>query len=199
MKMKTQHIVIACIFATVLIAIAAFAVFGIGDDKIPGDLVDKIPENTDSQNNQNVYSARENTTFIDIHHADGGRILLYPEDPEFPAIEAECYKQIRCINSQIKTGFSSVELNAMKNNGTYVAINFSAPATFETSYIVDGSPKTITIDEAIFFFDSEYEALIITPMQNAAGVWRSSRDRGELKKLVDTIFQRLSGDNGTNI
>ncbi|WP_048152888.1 hypothetical protein [Methanolacinia paynteri] len=191
MKKKTKHILIACILAAALIVIAAFTVSGIGDDKIPPGQAEKIPESTESQNNPTPNTTRENTTFIDIHHADGGRIILYPEDPEFPAIEAECYEQIRCIISQIKTGFSSAELNAMKNNGTYVAINFSAPTTFETSYIVDGSPKTITIDEAIFFFDPEYEELIITPMQNAAGVWGTSRDREELKKLADPIFQKF--------
>ena len=191
MKTKTQHILTACILAAVLIVMVAFAVSGIGDNKIPPGPAEKIPESTDSQNNPTPSTIRENTTFIDIHHADGGRTILYPEDPEFPAIEAECYEQIRCIISQIKTGFSGAELNAMKNNGTYVAINISVPAAFETSYIVDGSPKTITIDEAIFFFDSEYEDIIITPMQNGAGVWGTSRDRGELKKLVDTIFQKL--------
>ncbi|ADN36315.1 hypothetical protein Mpet_1558 [Methanolacinia petrolearia DSM 11571] len=191
MKTKTQHILTACILAAVLIVMVAFAVSGIEDNKIPPDPAEKISESTDSQNNPTPNTTRENTTFIDIHHADGGRIILYPEDPEFSAIETECYEQIRCINAQMKTGFSGAELDAMKNNGTYVAINFSAPTTFETSYIVDGSPKTITIDEAIFFLYSEYELMIITPMQNAAGVWGTSRDRGELKKLVDPIFQKL--------
>lgn len=186
-----QFLIAACIIVVALIAIIVFVITGITSDRIPQEQLEKIPENADTGNSQPAITIRENTTFIDIHHKDGRRALLYAEDPEYPAIEAECLEQIHCINAQIKTGFSRAKLDAMKHNGTYVAINFPVPTTFETSYIVDGSPKMITIDEAIFFLDSEYEDIIITPMLNGPGVWDTSRDRVKLRELIDPVFQSL--------
>ncbi len=179
---KNQHYIIGVAIA--LTIFAAFLITFIMADTVPKDHDKAIPQNPENQNHQPVIIVRENTTFIDIHHKEGMRVLLYAEEPKYPAIKAECLEQIHCINAQIKTGFSRADLNAMKHNGTYVAINFSVPATFETSYIIDGSPKMITIDEAIFFLDSGYEDIIITPMQNGTGVWDTSRDRGIIGDLV---------------
>ncbi|WP_148222166.1 hypothetical protein [Methanolacinia petrolearia] len=143
---------------------------------------------------QNTNYSRENTTFIDISHKDGIGTILDPEDTDYPAIHAECLEQIRFINAQIKTGFSRTELIAMRQNNSYVALRFPAPATFNTSNIVDGSPKTITIDEAIFFLDSEYDDIIITPTRDGTGVWGTSGDRGRLRELADPVLQMLSDE-----
>jgi len=74
----------------------------------------------------------------------------------------------------------------MKQNGTYVAMNFPVPTTFETGYLVDGSPKVVTVNEVIIFLDLEGypEAMIITRADDEPGVWDTSRDRRELRDLV---------------
>ena len=151
-------------------------------------------ENPEIPDYQNTNYSRENTTFIDISHKDGIGTILDPEDTNYPAIHAECLEQIRCINAQIKTGFSRTELIAMKQNNSYVALRFPAPATFNTSYIVDGAPRTIIIDEAIFFLDSEYDDIIITPTRDGTGVWGTSGDRGKLRELADPVLQMLSDE-----
>ena len=72
-------------------------------------------------------------------------------------------------------------------NGIHVAMHFPVPTTFETSYIIDGSPREIPIDEAVFFLDLEdqSENMIITRLGDGCGVWGASRGRDELRDLVD--------------
>jgi hypothetical protein len=131
---------------------------------------------------------RNDTTYFDIHPAGGQSVLLYPEDERYQAIDAECRKLIECIDAQVKTGFSPDELAAMKRNNTYVALHFPQPTTFETRYIVDGSPRNITIDEAVFILDMEYEDTIITPSPTGTGVWETSRDSGTLRDLIAPVL-----------
>ena len=135
----------------------------------------------------------EDTPYIEIHRAGGLSVFLHPEDPGYPAIEAECGEQIRCISAQYQTGFSPEELEAMKQNGTYVAMNFPIPTTFETGYLVDGSPKVVTVNEVIIFLDLESypEAMIITRTDDEPGVWDTSRNRRELRNLVAPIVYGL--------
>jgi len=195
---KINCFIVTCAAAGALVVLTALVLPTMMPDTAlqgPGEV---IPLNLENQSSQPETSVREDTPFIDIHNAGGRSILLYPEDPGYPAIEAECREQIRCINAQLKCGFSRAELDAMKHNGTYVAINFSLPTTFETSYIVDGSPREITINEAVFFLDLEDypENMIITPAQDGAGVWETSRDREVLRDLVAPILQRLQSEDG---
>lgn len=131
--------------------------------------------------------------YIEIHRAGGLSVFLYPEDPGYPAIEAECGEQNRCISAQYKTGFPPEELEAMKQNETYVAMNFPVPTTFETGYLVDGSPKVVTVNEVIIFLDLESypEAMIITRTDDEPGVWDTSRNRRELRNLVAPIVYGL--------
>jgi hypothetical protein len=132
---------------------------------------------------------RNDTAYLDIHPTGGRSVLLYPEDERYPAIDAECQELIQCIEGQLKTGFSQEELAAMKRNNTYVALRFPQPTTFETSYIVGGSPRSITINEAVFILDNEEEQNIIrTPAPDGPGVWTTSRDRGTLRDLVAPIL-----------
>ncbi|MDD4255067.1 MAG: hypothetical protein PHP59_06780 [Methanofollis sp.] len=132
---------------------------------------------------------REGTSYLDIHGAGGRSVLLYPEDEEYPAIETECRELIGGIRSQLKMSYTRDELAAMKRNGTYVALHFSRPTTFETSYIVDRAPLNITINEAVFFLDRDEERnMVITPAQNGAGVWTTSRDRATLRKLAVPVL-----------
>ncbi|MDD4254699.1 MAG: hypothetical protein PHP59_04910 [Methanofollis sp.] len=132
---------------------------------------------------------RNDTAYLDIHPAGGRSVLLDPEDERYPTIDAECQELIRCINAQLKTGFSQEELAAMKRNSTYVALRFSQPTKFETRYIVDGSPRQITISEAVFFMDSgEEQNIIRTLAPDGPGVWTTSRDRGALKDLVAPVL-----------
>ncbi len=66
-------------------------------------------------------------------------------------------------------------------NGTYVTMYFPVPTTFETSYVIDGSPREIPIDEAVFFLDLEdhqQENMIIMRLGDGCGVRDTSRDRG---------------------
>lgn len=143
---------------------------------------------------RNANYSRENTTFIDISHKDGIGTVLDPEETDYPAIHAESLEQIRCINAQVEPGFSRAELIALEHNYSYVSIRFPAPVTFNTSYIVDGAPGAITIDEAIFFLDSEYDDMIITPTRDGTDVWETSGDRAKLRKLADPVLQRLSDE-----
>jgi ABC-type transport system involved in multi-copper enzyme maturation permease subunit len=143
---------------------------------------------------QNANYSRDDTTFIDISHKDGIGTVLDLEDTDYTAIHAECLEQIRCINTRGKPGFSRAELIAMKQNYSYVSIRFPAPVTFNTSYMADGTPGTITIDEAIFFLDSKYDDMIITPTRDGTDVWETSGDRGKLRELADPVLQMLSGE-----
>lgn len=129
---------------------------------------------------------REGTPYLDIHGAGGLSVLLYPEDGRYSTIDAECREVIGGINAQIKTSYTRDDLAAMKRNGTYVALHFSHPTTFETSYIVDGAPLNITITEAVFFLDREEERnMVITPGQSgSSAVWTTSHDRTTLRKLA---------------
>jgi len=72
-------------------------------------------------------------------------------------------------------------------NGTYVTMHFPVPTTFETSYIIDGSPREIPIDEAVFFLDLEdqQENMIITRLGDGCGVWGASLGHDELRDPVD--------------
>ncbi len=74
----------------------------------------------------------------------------------------------------------------MKQNGTYVAMNFPISTMFEAGYLVNGSPKVVTVNEVIIFLDFEYypEAMIIAWADDEPGVWDTSRDRRELRNLV---------------
>ena len=128
----------------------------------------------------------EDTPYIEIHRAGGLSIFLYPGDRGYPALKAECSEQIQCISARYQTAFSPAELKAMKQNGTYVAMNFQVSTTFETGYIVDGSPKVVTVNEVIIFLDLESypETMIITWADDGPGVWDTSRDRKELRDLV---------------
>lgn len=146
----------------------------------------------DYPENYTSYS-RENTTLIDIFNKDGWGMMLKPDNLEYSAIKAECLEQIRSIGTQAKTGLSREELIAIKQNHSYVAINFPAQTTFNTSYIVDGASKNITIDEAIFFLDSDYNNMIFTPSQSGTIVWNAPGDRERLRELVEPIFQGFSG------
>lgn len=166
--------------ATVLVVVLLLAVF----------LPPVMPE---SQENATLLptvqpTPRNDTIYLDIHPAGGQSVLLYPEDERYPAIDAECRELVQGIDAQVKTGFSPDELSAMKRNNTYVALRFPQPTTFETSYIVEGSPLNITIDEALIFMDREYEDTIITPSPTGTGVWRTSRDSGTLRDLVAHVL-----------
>ncbi|WOX56256.1 MULTISPECIES: hypothetical protein [unclassified Methanoculleus] len=175
---KILYIVIACAAAAALILVAAPV------------LPETVPEN---QTARPTDAPREKISFIEVHARGGGSTLLYPEDPRYSALEAECREQIRCISAQYKTGFSREELDAMKRNATYVAMHFPVSTTCETSYIVDGSPKEIIVNEAIFFLDLEDrpETMIITRAENETGVWDTSRDRREFRDLVAPIVREL--------
>lgn len=65
-------------------------------------------------------------------------------------------------------------------NGTYVTMYFPVPTTFETNYVIDGSPREILADEAVFFLDLEDRPENMTFMRlgDGCGVWDASRDRG---------------------
>ncbi|WP_054847595.1 hypothetical protein [Methanoculleus chikugoensis] len=78
----------------------------------------------------------------------------------------------------------------MKQNDTYVAMHLPAPTRFETGYIVDGSPKEILADEAVFFLDFEDwpENIIIMRLGDVCGVWDASRDREKLRVLADPFL-----------
>ncbi|WP_067047831.1 hypothetical protein [Methanofollis ethanolicus] len=180
---KTYLYVIAAGIAAVLVVVLLLAVF--------------LPAATlEGQENTTVFPTAQptplnDTAYLDIHPAGGRSVLLYPEDERYPAIDAECQELIRCINAQLKTGFSQEELAAMKRNSTYVALRFSQPTTFETRYIVDGSPRNITIIEALFFLDLDeyHQNTIFTPGSSGAiGVWTTSRDRGTLRDLVAPVL-----------
>lgn len=73
-------------------------------------------------------------------------------------------------------------------SGIYVAMHFPVPTTFETSYIIDGSPREIVADEAVFFLDLEDRPENMTFMRlgDGCGVWDASRDRGKLRDLADS-------------
>ncbi|WP_067046970.1 hypothetical protein [Methanofollis ethanolicus] len=178
---KAYLYVIAAGIAAVLVVVLLLAVF----------LPAATPE---GQENMTVLptvqpTPRNDTAYLDIHPAGGRSVLLYPEDERYPAIDAECQELIRCINAQLKTGFSQEELAAMKRNSTYVALRFSQPTTFETRYIVDGSPRQITISEAVFFVDSgEEQNIIRTLAPDGPGVWETSRDRGTLRDLIAPVL-----------
>jgi len=93
------------------------------------------------------------------------------------------------INAQLKWWVYPEELDGMKQNNTYVALHFPKPTTFETRYIVDGSPRQITIIEAVFLVDSgEEQNIIRTLAPDGPGVWTTSRDRGTLGDLVAPIL-----------
>lgn len=142
---------------------------------------------------------REGTPYLDIHSAGDQSVLLYPEDERYPAIEAECRTLIGGINAQIKTSYTRDDLAAMKRNGTYVALHFTDPTTFETRHIVDGSPRQITISEAVFFLDREEERnMVITPGQSgSSAVWTTSHDRATLRKMaVSALIDK--GHSGTS-
>ena len=128
----------------------------------------------------------EDTPYIEIHRAGGLSIFLYPGDRGYPALKAECSEQIQCISARYQTGFSLAELKAMKQNGTYIAMNFPVPTTFETGYIVDGSPKVVTVNEVIIFLDLESYpgTMIITWADDGPGVRDTSRDRKVPRDLV---------------
>lgn len=196
------YYIIACIVSGVLILSAAFVLPNIVPDRTTQDPRETVPqnqENLSAQPEPDVHDTPpEGTPYLDIGDAAGRSILFSPDDQRYPAIEAECCERIRCINAQIKTGFSRAELDAMKRNGTYVAITFSEPTTFVTSYIVDGSPREITIDGMVSFLDLKdwSENDIITPAQGGPGVWHTSRDCGELRDLVAPILRELQGENG---
>jgi hypothetical protein len=72
-------------------------------------------------------------------------------------------------------------------SGAYVAMHFPVPTTFGTSYIIDGSPREIVADEVVFLLDlaDRPETMIITRLGDGCGVWDTSRDRDELRDLVD--------------
>jgi hypothetical protein len=182
---KILYPVIACAAAAALILVAALM--------LP-DMVSEVPEIPENQTARPTDALRENVSFIEVRARGGGSILIYPEDPGYFALETECLEQIRCISGQYKTGFSREELDAMKQNGTYVAVYFPVSTTFVTSYIVDGLPKEILADEAVFFLDlGDWSGnMIVMRLGNdGCGVWDTSRDRGELRDLVDPILLEL--------
>lgn len=180
---KILYLVIACAAVAVLVLSGAYVLSNPAPQE-PGEVPTEVPGSLTPRPTDDL---RENTSFIEIHRAGDLSVILYPEDPGYPAIEAECHEQIRSICGQYKTGFSRAELDAMKQNGTYVAMNFPVPTTFETSYIVDGSPKKILADEAVFFLDLEDwpENMIIMRLGGVCGVWDASRDREKLRVLVE--------------
>ena len=57
----------------------------------------------------------------------------------------------------------------------------------EVPDIVDGSPKEILADEAVFFLDLEdqQENMIITRLGDGCGVWGASLGHDELRDPVD--------------
>ena len=183
---RALYLVITCAAMGVLI-LAGAHVLSNPDLQGPDEMPPEIPGN---RTTGPADGPREITPFIVLHRAGGRSSFLYPEDPGYPAIEAECCEQIWGIYAQYKMGFSREDLDAMKQNGTYVAMNFPVPTTFETSYVIDASPKKITVNEAIFFLDLEAypETMIIARAENGTGVWDTSRDRGELRDLVAPIL-----------
>lgn len=199
---KFHSYIIVCAVVGALLVLTALV--------LPNIMADTAPHGSDGTTLQNPGNQRsqpetivqdtwpEGIPFIEVH-AEGGRSIRFsPDDHRYPAIETECREQIQSISAQFKSIISPAELGAMKHNGTYVAITFSRPTTFETSYIVDGSPREITINEAILFLNLEDypETMIITLAQDGAGVWDSARDRGELWDLVAPILLQLQSEDG---
>ncbi|WP_265581180.1 hypothetical protein [Methanofollis aquaemaris] len=182
--MKNIHYyIVASVIVVVLAVVVIFMVSDLSPDATPPQQENETPLPTVEE------TIRPDTSYIEIRTIDGRRVILYPEDQRYPAIEAECREQVQGINGQLKTGFSRRELDAMKRNGTSVTIHFSEPTHFVTSYIVDGSPKEITIEEALFFLDYEDDPnMVITPSQNGSGVWTTSRDRSKLAALATQVL-----------
>jgi len=183
---KILYLVITCAAAGMLVLVGIH-ILPNPDLQGPGEIPTEVPEN---RTPRPTGVPRENTSFIEIHHAGDPGVILYPGDPGYPAIEAECREQIRSTCGQYKMGFSRVELAAMKQNAPYVAMHLPAPTRFETGYIVDGSPKEILADEAVFFLDFEDwpENIIIMRLGDVCGVWDASRDREKLRVLADPFL-----------
>ncbi len=180
---KNLYLIIACAAAVALVLIGADVLLSNLDLQGPGEKSLKYLKN---QTTRPTDDLQEDVSFIEIHSAGSGSILLYPEDPGYSALEIECREQIRCIYAQFKRWLIGAELDAMKQNGTYIAISFSPPTTFETSYIVDESPREIVVDEAIFFLDLEdhLKTMIIARLGDRSGVWDTSRGRDDLRDLT---------------
>ncbi|WP_333582461.1 hypothetical protein [Methanoculleus bourgensis] len=185
---KVLYLVIACVAVGALILVGADVLSNPGLQGAGKEMPWEVPE---SQTPCSADGPREDTPYIEIHRVGSRSVFLYPDDSGYPAIEAECREQIQSISGQYKMGFSSAELEAMKQNGTYVAMNFSVPTTFETSYLVGGLLKVITVNEAIIFLDLEGypETVIITRADDKSGVWDTSRNRRELRDLVAPVMQ----------
>lgn len=144
--------------------------------------------------NHTIKYSRDNTTIIDISHKDGWGISLNPDDPYYHAIKTECLEQILHIDSRVKNGFSREEIIEMKQRHSNIALHLPAPAEFNTSYIVDGAQKSITIDEAIFILDSEYNNIIIASPESSSGEWETSGDREKIRELAESVFQGFPDD-----
>lgn len=182
--MKNIHYyIVASVIVVVLAVVVIFMVSDLSPDATPPQQVNETPLPTVEE------TIRPDTSYIEIRTIDGRRVILYPEDQRYPAIEAECQEQIRSISARVKWAPSQDDLDAMKRNGTFVAIHFLEPTHFVTSYIVDGSPEEITIDGAVFFLDDEeMERTIFTPERGGVSVWGTSRDRSKLTALATQVL-----------
>ena len=199
---KIHYYIIVCAVVGTLLVLTALVLPNIMPDTVPHGSDGTTLQNLENQSPQLETIVQdtwpEGIPFIEIGDSGGRSIRFSPDNHRYPAIETECREQIQSISAQFKSIISPAELGAMKHNGTYVAITFSRPKTFETSYIVDGSPREITINEAILFLNLEDypETMIITLAQDGAGVWDSARDRGELWDLVAPILLQLQSEDG---